>query len=326
MSTTASDKKTDFLIVGTQKGGTSHIQTIYLHIGLPKAASSSLQSWCANNREFLKTKKIYYPETCGASLKPKHQFLVTDLLEGHCNTLNNLLKAYACKNLLLSAEGLVNRFREFSPASLSAFRSACQFCDLHLIYIDREFESWVRSLYSQMIITPSNLRMCFAQNFTLEQFRSEEHVRWLGSCSKRLNEFETASGARSTHLLNVSSNWLGELSRILGLVDCRDLVSCKARENESPVPEIIEIIRQVNAMNLHEEVRSNFIGLVRVYRHCNHLGLGVYKKISNKELALHSFLEILSRVRSVEPLIVSAISGLRYQCESEYQKLRAERN
>jgi len=289
---------------------------LFLHAGLPKAASSSLQRWCASNRGLLQSQGIVYPETEPGLLAPKHEFLVAELLSGQSRSLAALIDAHPGVDLMLSTEGLTYRFDEFRQESLAAFREALRPRDVQLIVVTRDFASWSRSLYAQAILNRPGPERSFAGGLSFDEFRKTKHVLQLGDCTKRLAEYQAAFGASHRHVFDVAGDWFGQFCRVVGLCKTSQGLVRPVRENQSASPEIIEIARQVNAMSLADETRSNFLAFLREFTGSSHNALLTYRMLRNKDAALGALTEVLARVRPNPPLGQAKIEQFATFCSS----------
>jgi hypothetical protein len=269
---------------------------VYLHVGLPKAASSSLQRWCADHRDFLEGKGVFYPETNRGLLAPKHEFVVSELLAGHCRSLARLLEVHPQQDLFLSSEGLVYRFHEFSSEALACLRQAMRPREVELVVIKRDFESWSRSLYAQSILNRPGPTRSYGGSMTLREFRSSEHFLRVADCASRLAEYQAAFGADHCSVFEVHEDWFGGLACLMGFADGDAKVARPARENQSVSPELVEIVRQVNAMGLADELRSNFLAFIAAYSGATHNVLKTYRRITEGGRARTSAVEVWSRL------------------------------
>jgi hypothetical protein len=270
---------------------------VLLHVGLPKAASSSLQRWCAQHRTLLESKGFCYPATPSSLLVPKHQFLVADLLAGHCDHLESLFLAHHSQDFLFSDEGLTYLFDEFSAKGLALLRETLQYCDTQLFVITRDYASWSKSLYAQAILNYPGPERSYAGGMTIEEFRHTRHFKRLGDCANRLPEYEKAFGAQGYQICDLRDDWFKQFLQLVGLDDSKQKVLPPVRENESVSDELVEIVRQVNSMNLSDEVRSNFLAFICAFTSSLHNVLRTYRRMSDESRAKECFANVLATLR-----------------------------
>ncbi len=146
------------------------MKTIYLHIGQPKTGTSSIQCFCAKNREFLRQNGISYEympyEYRGTRRERNARFLTCDLRDEKGNVIPRgreeripealeLVKKQLEENesVFLTDERLWNHFFDFGYETLrmvKEFADANSFRLCILAYL-RPQDQWLLSLYHQRI-------------------------------------------------------------------------------------------------------------------------------------------------------------------------------
>lgn len=92
----------------TRNQGRGVAKRLVLHGGLPKTATSSLQSWFNSQATLLRQHGIYWGVPSAVEHSPKHQWLVEELISGSFARLKEALSHSEVDTLLLSTEGLTN--------------------------------------------------------------------------------------------------------------------------------------------------------------------------------------------------------------------------
>lgn len=106
---------------------------LYLHVGLPKTATSSLQTWLHENADTLAVNDISYQFTDNISMQPKHQFLVFELLNNNFSHSASVLEKTKTEAIIWSTEGLTNHLVDFSKTAFLQFRQLVASYQLTLI-------------------------------------------------------------------------------------------------------------------------------------------------------------------------------------------------
>ncbi|MCR5282378.1 MAG: hypothetical protein K6E18_03340 [Lachnospiraceae bacterium] len=146
------------------------MKTIYLHIGQPKTGTSSIQLFCAKNRDFLKQNGVSYDympyEYRGTRRERNARFLTCDLRDEKGNVIPRgreeripealeLVKKQLeeSDSVFLTDERLWNHFFDFGYETLQMvkkFADANAFRLCILVYL-RPQDQWLMSLYHQRI-------------------------------------------------------------------------------------------------------------------------------------------------------------------------------
>jgi hypothetical protein len=233
---------------------------IFLHTGLPKCGSSSLQSRLYENRADLRKQGILYPPPDTPTPMPKHQFVVNGLMRSDQTHLGSILAAPNRPNLILSTEGLTNHLYDFSAASLDMFRALVGNDYLTCIIIRRDPAAWVKSYYKQAIINPKvNIPSVhfYGSDITLTTFRSLPRVHALTDHVQLQADVGAAYGAAEVCMLDLKDDWQAQFDNIVQ-IDSSGFQTPPTRKNESPPDACIEILRQVNSHNLPEAQRLHW--------------------------------------------------------------------
>lgn len=201
----------------------SHI-TIYLHAGTPKTATTSFQYLCANNRDALVSQRILYPSNFTAEGVPKHQWLVSALLQDSEELfMNNIIESLQeaskadCNSIILSTEGIYNHWWDFSDNAKSKLHELANTIRIEPLVVLREPFSFLYSFYRQNLKNPKmELVKCYGQSWTFQRMMQDKwfikHLDYLGF----ICEIEALLG-KSIQVLPYSKNIINRLFDAFGV-------------------------------------------------------------------------------------------------------------
>lgn len=126
-------------------------KTLYLHVGLPKTGSTSIQTFCSNNREILFSRfGLYYPKT-GTTRRPRHHALFPPR-ESMWKELENEVSSFMPCNILLSEESLALEFKKIQEGNwLSMATSHFPGYKIKIVLYIRRFDDRFKSYYAQKL-------------------------------------------------------------------------------------------------------------------------------------------------------------------------------
>jgi hypothetical protein len=242
---------------------------IILHVGLPKTASSAMQTYLNENREKLKNFEFNYPVDEFNSAMPKHQSLVVGLFANNHTFLDNVVADNTSENLILTTEGLTNHLYDFSSESLASFRNITKTYQLSVFLMTRNINSWIKSYYSQAVLNPNVTTVDFyATNLTLEEFSSLPRIRQLTNYSDLIKDVKKAYGAIDVVVGQYETQWFKHFSQSFNLpFENHEL---EEKINVTPKFWAIEVMRQINAYHLPEGERTLWKSLVHEFCQSKH--------------------------------------------------------
>jgi hypothetical protein len=120
---------------------------LYLHCGLPKTGTTSLQAAFAGNRSGLAASGAVYPERWTQRDDPSHKLFAEDTPEDAIGKLKEFLMARTGENVLLSSEALsIRAIRgEFHQILVRLIATARQAMPVRCIWTLRRFDDMVHS-------------------------------------------------------------------------------------------------------------------------------------------------------------------------------------
>jgi|GEM_PF-4047203 len=180
---------------------------ILIHLGLPKTATTAIQRTLHAGREQLAAVGLHYPKPLSHS-EPKHQFLVSGLMRGNHQALQEAMDA-APKNqtVLFSAEGLSNHLFDFPEVSLRDFRRHLAPFRSRGILVHRPWEQWLKSYFKQCIVNPPNGQSPhYGFSGTLDAFARQEAVRLFANREDLLLAIRERLGLQRLTVLDYSAD------------------------------------------------------------------------------------------------------------------------
>lgn len=235
-------------------------ERLFLHVGMPKAASSALQVWADANRAALLAQGVDYPPPVGARLDPKHQILVTMMIRNQLELLPPIINAARAPTLFLSTEGLSFHFQDFRPVPLQRFREATRGLHLTVFMLTRATGAWLVSQYKQAVINPPVVNTGYACSLSLADFAKTDRIRRLLDGEGMRTEMRDAYGAAEIVTVDVADGWREGLARALGVTVGPGFVA-PVEANVSVSDALTELVRQVNGLNLDPALRAAVLAL-----------------------------------------------------------------
>lgn len=240
-----------------------------MHVGAPKTGTTALQYACARGREALAEQGVWYPHAPGDVPHQQHWF-VTTLLDGDLDAFRRHLDDLeagcpaGAHTIFLSDEGIVNHLHDFAPASLAALRWFAETFEPACVYVTREPEAFLASLYREYLCGERAWgpeRFGTAEPFEAwrRQPRMQElaDARWV---SARLAEL---FGADRLIALDYHA---GIMDTVLALLPARlDAAATGdgARVNPSLTAAEAELVRRLNAEDMSDAERNLLVASIK---------------------------------------------------------------
>lgn len=233
---------------------------LFLHVGLPKTASSALQVWADSNRQFLRENGIHYPEGDSGAAMPKHQDLVGALFRGDFTCLDRYLAANAELALFLSTEGLTNHLYDYPSRHLATFRKKISGFRVTALLMVRSTEDWITSYWKQALLNPYNDRFNYATPLARDAFAQLPRIRRLCNLKQVTTDIRESYGADDVIVADQGENWF---ERVIEVLRLPPNVTPPSRVHVSVSKELAEIVRQMNSLVLPTSIRDAFLALVQ---------------------------------------------------------------
>ena len=243
---------------------------LFLHVGLPKTASSSLQTWASENRELLQGCNVQYPIPNVTSEMPKHQDLVVALQRGDPGCLDAYLAQATLPSLFLSTEGLTNHLYDFPPESLSAFRDRLSGWCVTVLLVVRPIEAWITSFWKQSMLNPRIDRFAYGSALHRNDFAMLPRIKRLCDTNQVIADVQNAYGARKVVVADQSADWFSPVRNALGL---SENVPQPRRIHISISDDLAEVVRQINGLDLPRPLHSAVLSLLQDVCQTRHTNL-----------------------------------------------------
>lgn len=232
------------------------MQRVILHIGLPKAASTTIQKWAHTRRDALHAQGVHYPLPRAHSHDARHQNLVSGLLSGQQDWLRNTLAETTVPTLFLSAEGLSWHLQDYPEQHLAQFRQLLAPFETVLFINERASQRWVQSFYRQLVINPPNKLYNYATAQTLEEFKATKRVQFMLDRDSLVARAKASYGVAQVVKSDLEEDWAGKLCDVLGVKDMAEDLRRFPQKNIGFDSDFTEFARQVNAMELAPAYRA----------------------------------------------------------------------
>ncbi len=243
---------------------------LWLHVGLPKTATTAVQAWMRENAEDLLSTGVLYPPLLGAS-NDKHDFLVRDLLYAPDLTqLRRLLEQTSASTLLLSDEGLTNHLEDFDDLALAQFRALTPTWEVGIILVTRESSSWVHSYHKQCVLNPKNgASPLWGTSMTSSETATHPRVSRLLNTPQLILDLQSSFGASDIRTFQFEVP--GWFDSFLGVLGAEGLVPAKLPPTNRSLPDwAVEVLRRVNDLTPEPYVRNGWREAVQSHLRTDH--------------------------------------------------------
>jgi hypothetical protein len=224
---------------------------VVLHIGLPKAASTTIQMWAKVQNGALLERGVNYPIVD----ETRHQGLVRGLMNGDHVWLKKTLDANTSPTLFLSAEGLSWHLQDYPEAHLSGFRDVLARYQLEVLFIGRPFKQWIRSFHRQLMLNPTNQELDYGTALSINEFTKLPRVEFMQNHVRLLEKAQCAYGSKRMTSTTTEHDWTSDVCNCLSLDDMTETLKNFPRENEGFNADLTEFARQINGMKVSEKLR-----------------------------------------------------------------------
>jgi hypothetical protein len=293
------------------------MKRLVVHVGLPKAASTTIQTWAYTNREHLAARDIHYPETVASPLNPKHQRLVY-CLENPGVPMWSPWADHHAETVFLSAEALSGHLDGFYEAALAKFRD-CHSRRVSIFLNTRDREPWLESFWRQKLFNQTDPRWCNGTDIPLAEFSNDPRVKHLldPNLPQRIAD---AFGAEEIVVGKLEEAWAEDLCQLLGIKELAESLRSARPENRGFSLAAAEITRQVNSQKRPAHIRAQCLAAVEQLEGTFTFWGSQYALQARKDHA--SLSEAIDTVRRVEPGN-SSESQLRLDIIAHLESLRA---
>lgn len=244
-----------------------------VHVGYPKAASTSLQDALLDSSVLLEQNGFLYPSSLISKGSSKHEELFRLLRLNKIEKAIALLKreldsARDVHTVLLSTESIINQLYNVDPGLwIKLFDGIKRLGSLELVVIYREANSFLTSYYKQAVINqPSSQLDFYGTSLTKHDFSKLEAVRELINLDSVVETLKNISNA-PVKVFDYQKSVVRDL--ISWMTDGYVVVDAPRLSNISLQPEEVELIRQINGVAPSINERNAWL---HVLSQCSPLG------------------------------------------------------
>ena len=284
---------------------------LLLHVGLPKTGSTSLQKWCHDNRDLLRTGGVEYPAPDPLEPARKHQFVVSEMMQGAFKRFEDTIcNADQSKKLLLSTEGLTNHLYDFPDESLARFRAILDGWQVMAFMVVRDAEPWLKSYYKQLVLNPPRPEFAYATELSLEEFGRLPRIQRLLDHASLARDVKEKLGTNSVTVQRIEEDWFGGFRKWAGLDHIEGQCDPPGREHASCADEVTELVRVINGMMLPPHARSHCLSTLATVlessaharkTNLSHIGV-LYSPMSDQEAGRSVWADVVQElVRATAP-------------------------
>lgn len=224
---------------------------IYLHVGLGKCGSSTIQHFATVHSEALRAAGLIYPAVNGRH--PEHHKILGEFAVGGARrgaeppptiaALLATLRDQPDASVLLSSEYFLKHDPKQAAPIAAAMRDILGQAPVRILIYIREYPAWVESLYAQRTKRGENAE-------DIDGFIRTRQILHNVSMVAGLKEWIKVFGAENIRLRSLDrANLVGGdlITDLLDAIDLRDPMPAFPRVNESPPWTFLELARLIAA-------------------------------------------------------------------------------
>ena len=178
---------------------------LYIHVGMPKTGTTSLQVYCTQQRDWLAQHGVYYPHTMRAPhpTASQHRYLNTALRRASVLSMAEPAQVLCDLAAEIAASGLPAALLSEEQFSYHPWQAAPwlaqlrRWFDVHIVCMVRRADRWVESMYAQAV--RGGYRATFAQFLQADATQERLFLR------RFLEPWGRAFGASHVHLMAVTA-------------------------------------------------------------------------------------------------------------------------
>lgn len=249
------------------------INTLYLHIGLPKTGSSALQQFFYDNRKKLMDNGLFYPLT-GLDGWAHHHFPAS--INGRNfktnKSLSELLQGITAEPdfnpryaVLLSSEA----FHNLRPGTdIKKLQQALKDCDVKIIVYFRRQDYWIQSAYNQSVKS-HRARITDSIEKYIEKKSFDKTLNY----PRFLKKWEEAFGFENIIVKVYEKEQMpqGLFQNFLDIFNVpirNSLLEPKGNVNPSLSPFALNMLRSMNHLPMNSKMHNGFVKLLSTMPSC----------------------------------------------------------
>jgi len=258
---------------------------LFLHIGLPKVASTAIQHWCVDHREPLMAAGITYPARRPGS-GARHQFVVHDIASNtETPAYCDLFDALETPSLLLSSEGFSKQLPRMQEDALRRFREATARFHVTVLLCVRDANRWTLSYWKQCVVGEhARTHPLGGTAKRLSEFAQDNEVQFLTDLPKIKDLAINGFGAQDCEVFDIEQpDWFDGMRRCLGVLDTPLGQIPLPRLNSSVPIWTAEMARAINALALEQDERRRWMSLLQRIAQTDHPRLSSYPDLVKRD-------------------------------------------
>lgn len=267
---------------------------LILHVGLPKTATSAIQTELYESRDLLISHDVIYPNEFLKPNPPKHQKLVKSFYQSELSEMVKCLEKYKNMTLIFSTEGLTNHFYDFPQSTFDAFKKITKNIEVTIVYVNRELDDWLKSYYSQAVFNPQSKKVSYyGTDYLYEEFIKLDRVIELSDTkqlkSDLINNFTPSKFIELTYSKNIVDDFYKALN-----LPRKKIIKSK-QVNYSPPIWSVELMRQINQMTKSEIERGYWKNIIKEVTQSQH---NMLNQLSIKNSNHMNFKHMLAEIKT----------------------------
>ncbi|MDW5378857.1 heparinase II/III family protein [Halomonas sp. HP20-15] len=239
---------------------------LVLHVGYPKAGSSSLQETLCKSQADLHRYGVIYPSLFISPGTFKHEELFRLVRLGQMHKVSKLLRDLTAKyknyqTVVLSTESIVNQLNNIEDYAWRDFFNALKsLFVLELVIVRRPAEGFKRSYYKQAVINqPSGLVSYYGTSLTLADFCELDVIKQLSDSEAIIGKLSKLSNA-TVRVFDYSSEIVRDFA--YWLTGDQMQINEAPASNVSLKDEEVELIRQINNVVFSSDDRNAWLSVL----------------------------------------------------------------
>jgi hypothetical protein len=195
------------------------LERLFLHVGRPKTATTSMQTWFKIHRPKMQRLGVWNPPFPTAN-RGKHTFLIQEINKPNSSpTLSHIVRQSPTPSAILSHEGLSNQIDLISDAHFEAFRAQTSDVQKTVILVTRDGNAWSSSFYKHCILGNQTPKEPWrGTNMSLEEFRDIDHIKLMMDSDRLIPLLKKQYGATDViHVRFEDKDWFTNTLEQIGL-------------------------------------------------------------------------------------------------------------
>lgn len=220
---------------------------LFLHVGIPKTGSTSMQKWFWDNRKAMLGLGCAYP-TEPALHDYKHVYTVSNLRSDPKLHLIKSALEQSKTDVLLSNEGMANHFHDFPAENLAYFREITTSFQTVVVMFRRDPDRWLHSYHRQAVLNPRNdASELWGTSSSMDEIRDHYRIKRLLDHTALATDMTREYGADACHVLDFDRP--DAFSQMLAVMGLDVLAHIPLPRINQAVPDwVVTMMQRINAV------------------------------------------------------------------------------